>query len=252
MFLIPRFYIRGQKTVALDRTVSPLYDEDPFTMSSRIKDAGGEAVFIVDLGIPHVGMSENAQIIRRIREELQLMIYVGGTFRSSRSVEAYLGMDLKMAVLETVAYQQPALVRDVCERFPDRIAVHIDVMGGRVTIPGWTVAANKTALDYAEQFGEMGVKTFFYSDVGNDGFLGQNNLNNILTFCKRVHRSVICTSEIKGSADIEKLVKLGAPSLDGIVLTRSLYEGRIDLNAAIDFVADLTLSPSNEPTILEE
>lgn len=252
MLLIPQLYIRNKKIVALERTVWPLFDEDPFMMASRIKGAGTEAIFFVDLGIPHVGASENVPLIKKIREELGLDVFIGGGFRSVRAVEAYLAMDLKMAVLETVAYQQPALVKELCTSFPDKIAVHIDVNAGRVTIPGWTVAANKTALDYADQFANAGIRTLYYSDVGNDGFMGQDNLASLLSFCKHVKRNVFCTSEVRDSADIEKLMKLGAPGLEGLVLTRSLYEGRIDLNAAIDFVADLSVSPFNEPTILEE
>jgi phosphoribosylformimino-5-aminoimidazole carboxamide ribotide isomerase len=252
MLIIPQLYIRNKKSVALERTITPLYDEDPLTMAMRIKDARGEAVFIMDLGIPHVGTSENAQLISRIKDETGLAVFIGGGFRSIRSIEAYLTMGLKMVILETVAYQQPTLVSDACKHFPDGVAVHINVQAGRVTIPGWTVAANKTAFDYAEQFGELGVSTFFYSDVGGDGFMGNENYENILLFCKKVHRHVMITSEIRGSADIERLATLGAPGLDGLVLTRALYEGRIDLNGAIGLVSDLSAASSNDPTIQDE
>jgi len=251
MIIIPQIFIRAKRTVALEKTVSPIFDEDPFVMASRIKDAGGEAVYIVDLAIPHVGTGENAPIVQKIRDELGLNVFIGGAFRSIRSIEAYMGLDLSMAVLETVAYQQPTFVKEACEKYPGAIAVQISVHGGRVTIPGWTVAANKNAFDYADQFGEQGVKNFFYSSVGNDGFMGNESYENLLTFCKRVHKSVFCTSEIKGSPDIERLVTLGAPGLEGLVLSRSLYEGRVDLKAAIAFVSDLSMDKGNEPTLTE-
>ncbi len=252
MILIPQIYLRAKKVAALERTISPIYDEDPFAMARNIKEAGGEAVYIIDLGIQNIGTGENGPIIRKINDDLGLSIFLGGPFKSVRAIESYFNLGIQAVVLETVAYQQPPLVREACAHFPDKICVQIYVESGRVTIPGWTVAANKTAFDYAEQFGELGVKRFFYSDVGSEGFLGKENLQNILAFCKKVKKSVICNSEIKESADIEKLVTLGAPHLDGIILARSLYEGRIDLKAAIGLVADLSLVPGNEPTILEE
>ena len=252
MLIIPQLYIRNKKSVALERTITPLYDEDPFAMAMRIKDARGEAVYIIDLGVPHVGSSENAPLISKIKDETGLTVLIGGAFRSIRSIEAYLTMGLKMVILETVAYQQPTLVSDACKHFPDGIAVSINVQAGRVTIPGWTVAANKTALDYAEQFGELGVKTFFYSDIGSDGFMGNDNFENILLFCKKVRRQVIITSDIHGSSDIEKLTTLGAPGLDGLILARALYEGRVDLNGAIGLVTDLSAASSNDPTMQEE
>lgn len=252
MIIIPQLYLRGKKIVALEGTISPIYDEDPFLMAQHIKAAGAEAIYIVDLGIQNIGVGENGPIIQKIREDLGLDIYIGGAFKSIRAIDSYLAMDLKAAILESMAYQQPTLVKEACEKFPDRIGVQIHVQAGRVTIPGWTVAANKTALDYATQFGDLGVKLFFYSDVAIDGLLKKENLENILVFCKKVNRSVICTSEISGSPDIEKLATLGAPTLDGLVVTRSLYEGHIDLRAAIDLIADLSFAPGNEPTLREE
>lgn len=252
MILIPQLYLRGKKVVALERTISPLYDEDPFVMAGRIKDAGGEALYIIDLGMQNMGAGDNGPVIRKIRDELDFDIFIGGGFKSVRAIESYLSMGLKAAILETVAYQQPALVKEACQHFPEKIGVQIHVNAGRVNIPGWTVSANKTAFDYAEQFGDHGIKMFFYSDVGSDGYLGKDNLQNILSFCKKVKDSVICNSEIRESGDIGKLVTLGAPHLDGIILARSLYEGRVDFKAALGLMADLSLAPGNEPTLLEE
>lgn len=252
MIIIPKMYIRSRKVVSLERTSSPIYDEDPIVMARKMKQEGAEAVYIVDLGIANVGEGENLPIIKRIHDELGLKIFAGDNFKSVNAISTYIGAGVETVVMEGAAYQQPALVSEACGRFPGRIAVSIFVRSGRVTIPGWSVAANKTAIDYAEQFGKAGVDLFFYSDVGDSGFLEKESLNNLLLFCKKVRMGVICTSEVRDSSDIEKLVILGAPGLDGMVLAHALYEGRVDLRAVVNLASDLSIAPSNEPTMQEE
>lgn len=250
MLLIPQLYIRSKKVVALEGTRSSLYDENPMVMCQRIRDAGSDTVYIIDLGMQTSGPGENASIIQDIKKD-GLDVYIGDGFKSSKAIGAYLEMGLKAAVLDASAYQRPDFVKEACSNFPGRIAVKIFVQGGKVTIPGWAVSPNKTAFDYAKQFAGMGIKLFFYSDLKDDGSLGVENMMNILAFCKKIKATVVCTSEINGSKDLERLVTLGAPGLEGLILARALYQNKIDLMAAIEQVSDLSIAPGNEPTLTD-
>ncbi|PIU58238.1 MAG: hypothetical protein COS89_01420 [Deltaproteobacteria bacterium CG07_land_8_20_14_0_80_38_7] len=252
MILIPQLYLRGGKVKALERTSALLYNEDPLIMAQRIKEASCDSLYIIDLGIDKSGSGENVSVVKSIMEKFQFNIYVGDNFRTIQSIQAYISLGVKKIVLETVAYQEPSLVKEACSRFPENIAVKVYVNNGKVNIPGWAVSPNKTEYDYVDQFSEMGVNTFFYSDVGASGQLELQNFKNILSFCKKVRKNIICSSEINNTKDIEALVTIGAPGLDGIVLAHSLYEGRVDLKAATDLISDLSVAPGNEPTLLED
>ncbi len=252
MLLIPQIYLRNNKVVAVEGMVTPLYEEDPILMCRTLKDAGAEAVYLVDLNISPLSAGPNLPVIHKIKQEVGLQLFLGDNFRSVQSIEPYVELDPKLIVLETVAYQEPGLVKESCQRYGGKIAVKIFVHAGKITIPGWAVSPTKTALDYAEQFGNMGVKSFLYSDVSEKGFLEQKNLDNILSFCKKVYSNVICTSEISNAGDIEKLMTIGAPGLNGLVLAHSFYENRVDLRASINLVSDLSVGSSNEPTLVED
>ncbi len=251
MILVPKMYLRDGKVAARQGTTSPLFQDDPFATAQAMTDSGAEAIQIVDLGIPHVGTSPHLPIITRIHHELEVAVYVGGSFKTTQSVESFMNAEIELVALDSVAYQQPAFLKEVIEQFPARVAVHIDVKAGRVTIPGYTVVANKTALDYAERFIDQGVRFILYSDVGPSGTMENDNFDQLLEFCNKATARIFCTSEISSLADMQRIALLGAPRLDALVLDRSLAEGHIDLRGAIAMLADLSLESSDEATLTD-
>ena len=251
MLLIPQFYMRNGKVVLGEGARSSLLVDDPVQTAGAMKAEGAEAIHIVDLSVPHVGQSPNLPIIKKIKDEVGAQLFVDGQFKTQQAVEGYVDAGVTFVVLNSTAYQQPAFLQELCKSFPNKIGVHIDVKGSKVTIPGYAVVANKTALDYAERFTEAGVRYILHSDVKADGTLGEENFKNLLNFCKEVTARIMCTSEVANLSDIERIFTLGAPRLEGLILARSLHEDRIDLRSAIAMVNDLIIASGNEETLAE-
>ncbi len=249
MILIPQIYLKNGAAMPLENTAFPLFTQDAFAFARAMTDIGSEALYLTDLNVDAVGHSPNLPIIKKIKSDLKIRILVSGAFRTTQHIEPYALLGTDLFVLDALAYQQPRLVQESCARFGTAIGVHIDVRNDHVTIPGYVVAAHKTAFDYAEQFREAGVKTFFYSNMGTDEKAGAAQLNELLQFCKKVQTPTYCTNEIDGIEDITRLLTLGAPRLEGLILGRSLYQGRIDLKAANSYVADLMQDSNNEQTL---
>lgn len=251
MILIPQFYLKNGKVALRPGTTSPIFSEDPLATAKAMQDAGVERLHISDLSVPHVGASPSIAPIKEITKQTKLVVSVDGAFRTLQTVTDYLEAGLEFVALGPIAYQQPQFLDQLCREFKDKIAVHIDVKGGKVTIPGYAVATNKTAYDYAEQFLENGVRYILYSDVRNDGTMGEENFKSILEFCKKVTARIVCTSEVSNLEGIERIFTLGAPRLEGLVLARSLFEDRIDLRSAIVMANDLIIASGNEATLAE-
>jgi phosphoribosylformimino-5-aminoimidazole carboxamide ribotide isomerase len=251
MILIPQIYLKEGRAIEPEKTAFSLFDTDAYAMAKAMMAVGTDAVYLTDLNVATVGQSPNLQIISKIKKDLKIKVYVTGPFRAKQSFPPYIEAGVDLIVLDTHAYQQPQIVEDACELAPKSVAVNIDVRDGRVTIPGWTVAANKTTFDYAERFGNQGVTVFFYSNTKADGTTTKENLNELQDFCKKVRASVFCTNEVTSLQDVQNLVTLGAPGLVGYILGRGLYQGKIDLRGANALVADMMLDSSNEPTLQE-
>lgn len=251
MILVPQIYLKEGRAVEPEHTTFSLFNADAYAMTKAMMAIGIEAVYLTDLNISPVGQSPNLPVISKIKKDLKIKVYVTGPFRAKQSVTPYIEAGVDMIVLDTHAYQQPQIVTDACELAPQQVAVNIDVRDGRVTIPGWTVAANKTAFDYAERFRDQGVTIFFYSNTTAEGTTTDKHLMELQKFCKEVRKSVFCTNEVTSLDDVQKLVTLGAPGLVGYILGRGMYHGKIDLMGANALVADMMLDSSNEPTLQE-
>lgn len=251
MILIPQCYLKNGKVALHTGTTSRIFREDPLETAKAIRDAGAERLHVNDLSVPHVGTSPSIPVIKQIRKQTELIVSIDGAFKTAQTVGDYLEAGLEFVALGPIAYQQPQFLEKLCEQFPGKIAIHIDVKGGKVTIPGYAVATNKTALDYAEQFLAQGVRYILYSDAKADGTMGAENFRNILEFCKKVTARIVCTSEVSNLEDIEKLFTLGAPRLEGLLLAKCLYEDRIDLRSAVVMVNDLIIASGNEATLPE-
>jgi len=251
MILIPQIYLKNGKVAGIEGSTSDLLSDDPIQTARAMKDAGAEAIYLIDLAVPPIGASAHLPIIKQMLTDLGLGVYVGGGFKTPQAVEAYVGAGVNLVVLGPIAYQQPAFLDDVCKKFPNKIATHIDVKGTSVTIPGYAVVTNKTAFDYAERFLESGVRYIFYSDVSANGTLKSENIDHLKEFCQKVTSRIICTTEVSNLSDIEKIITLSAPRLEGLVLAKSLYEDRVNLRGAIAMANDLLLASGDEATLPE-
>jgi len=251
MQLIPQIYLKDGKVVIRAGQRSALLGEDPMVTAAAMKSAGAETIHVVDLAPSAVGGSQHVPVVNKIKRELKIDLYVDGAFKTPQSVEAYLNAGVDFVALGSIAYQQPQFLRELCESFPNKIGMHIDSKGGHVTIPGYAVVSKKTPFDYADQFLESGVRYILYSDVRADGTMGEENFRNILEFCNKVTARIICTSEITNLTEIQKIVTLSAPRLEGIVVGRALTEDRVDLRSAIVMVNDLIIGSGNEETLAE-
>ena len=253
MILIPQIYLKNGKVLLHEGTTSPLISEDPFATARSMKDSGAEAIHIVDLGITQVGAGPHLPTIKRIHDELGLACYIGGGFKTVQAIESYISAGIEIVALGSVAYQQPAFLEEACKKFPARVATHIDVKAGRVTIPGYTVAANKTAFDYAERFVKEGVRYIFYSEVGGGGAMADEHYEKLGSFCKSVTARVVCTSEVGSLAEIERIagISVSSPRLEGLSLGKPLFEGKFDLRSAVAMVNDIMLASGDESTLTE-
>jgi phosphoribosylformimino-5-aminoimidazole carboxamide ribotide isomerase len=251
MQLIPQIYLKGGKVVLKGGARSALLAEDPLETARALKSAGADSVHVMDLSATPIGTNPNVEAVRRIRKETGLVAFVDGLFKTAQSVDEFIKVGAECVALGTIAYQQPAFLEEMCRSFPGKIAVHIDVKGNHVTIPGYAVVSNKGEYDYAEQFLRDGVRYIFYSNARGDGTIGDENIASVLAFCQKVTARVVCTSDVQNLSEIEKLVKLGAPRLEGIVVARALQEDRIDLRSAIVMVNDLIIESGNEETLAE-
>src|SRR5262249_18628870 len=133
----------------------------------------------------------------------------------------------------TAAVKNPQLVRDACKAFPGKVAVGIDARGGKVATEGWAETGELTVADLAKRFVDAGVAAVIHTDIDRDGVLQGPNVAASAQLAEAVPIPVIVSGGVSSLDDIKAVKAKAASGIAGVITGRALYEGRLDLKAAI-------------------
>ncbi len=234
MRLYPAIDIKGGKCVRLrqgnfdDVTV---YGEDPLVAATEWKNQGAQYLHVIDLDGARTGESPNIGIIRSIAHETGLPVQTGGGIRSIESISARLDAGVERVIIGTRAVNEPEFVAEAIRRFgAGHIVVGLDGHEEYAATAGWEEDSGKTILDLARSFDAMGVRTIIYTDISRDGMLTGPNIMYTEQLVNETGLDIIASGGIGSPFDLERLEEIG---VEGAVLGKSLYEGKIDLRTEI-------------------
>jgi phosphoribosylformimino-5-aminoimidazole carboxamide ribotide isomerase len=228
--------VRLRRGVMADATV---YSDDPAAQARAWEKAGCRWLHVVDLNGAFAGHSVNAASVAAILGAVHIPVQLGGGIRHPAAIGRWLEAGVRRVILGSVAARDPDLVRRACRDHPGRIAVGIDAREGYVAVEGWAETSNLRALDLALRFEDAGVAAIIYTDISRDGMLGGLNLEQTLDLAAQISTPVIASGGVGSIADLAALKRACGPGrlLDGVIVGRALYDGRIDLAEALALLA---------------
>ncbi len=128
-------------------------------------------------------------------------------------------------VLGTVAVTHPEVLDALLADYdPDRIAVSVDARDGQVAVRGWAKVTEVTAYELAEQVAARGVRQLIYTDIARDGTMKGVNAEAVRQMRQAFPHTLVAGGGVASDEDLELYEELG---LDGAVVGRALYEGKI-------------------------
>ncbi|MEZ4532518.1 MAG: 1-(5-phosphoribosyl)-5-[(5-phosphoribosylamino)methylideneamino]imidazole-4-carboxamide isomerase [Thermomicrobiales bacterium] len=233
MIIYPAIDLRDGKAVRLvegDFTQETVFDANPVDAAIRWQSAGAEWLHVVDLDGARTGSTTNARAVAAIRSAVQLPIELGGGIRSVETAERYLKLGIDRVILGTAAVSTPDLVGELVDKWGDRIAVGLDARDGKLATDGWLQQSEETAIDHALKLRRAGVATFIVTDIHRDGKLQGPNLKQLEQAQFALQSGIIASGGISTLEDVREVAAIG---VDGAIIGRALYDGRIDLAEAI-------------------
>ena len=72
-----------------------------------------------------------------------------------------------------------------------------------------------------------------YTDISRDGVLEGPNVEAVKEMLDHTQLSVIASGGVSSVADVRRLAELEHSRLDGVIIGKALYEGRIQIEEAI-------------------
>ena len=219
-----------------------VYSDDPGAQARAFQDAGCCWLHVVDLNGAFAGRPVNAEAVRAILASITIPLQLGGGIRTMANIAAWLDAGVRRVILGSAAAKNPPLVRDACRAYPGRIAVGLDAREGFVATEGWAETSSMRALELALRFEDAGAAAIIYTDIGRDGMLSGLNLEQTLDLAFQISTPVIASGGVGGLHDLEALkqaTKSDGPGLiEGVIVGRALYDGRLDLRTALALLAN--------------
>lgn len=232
MTILPAIDLKDGQAVRLSKGLmdsAKIYSDEPWQVAKHFEELGSEWVHLVDLNGAFAGEPQNLEQIKKIRENTDLKLELGGGIRDEDTIQMYLDLGIDRLILGSVAVKNPQFVKDMAAKYP--IVVGIDAIGGMVAVEGWAKTSDMAATDLAREFANAGVEAIICTDVGRDGMLSGVNIDFTISIKEASGIETIASGGLKDMSDIHALLDA---DIDGTIVGKAFYEGTLDLKKAFE------------------
>lgn len=236
MLIIPAIDLKEGKVVRFTRGLfnKRVYSNDPVRTAKHWVRQGAKLIHIVDLDGAIQGAPKNLDMLERIVEAVNVPIEFGGGVRKKETIKKLIDMGVDKIVIGTLAVENQHFLKEVFNRFKDKVIVSIDESGSNILTRGWRKKPRSIKLlELAKRLREIGFDKIIYTDTSRDGTLSGPNINGIKKILKETGLKIIASGGVASIKDIQKLKKLEKAGLLGVIVGKALYEGRFTLTEAL-------------------
>lgn len=237
MIIIPAIDLLDGSCVRLFKgnyNESTIYTSDPVEMAKKLVSAGCERIHIVDLDAARGKGKNNREIIRKIRNNIDVIIETGGGIRTGDDVKELLDIGIDRLILGTVFAKTPEIAGRWTEKYGNHFIAGIDALKGEVKISGWEEGSSLKDGDLAKQAAENGIISIIYTNIDKDGTLEGPDIENTIRIAEVSKLPVIVSGGISDENDFKIISDLNHPGIAGVITGKAVYENRIDLKLAIE------------------
>ena len=240
MIIYPAIDLKDGVCVRLlrgDMDRATIFNTDPARQALEFQESGFQWLHMVDLNGAIEGRSVNKDAVTTVIQSIDIPVQLGGGIRTMDTLEHWFSAGVNRAVLGTAALADPEFVQAACREFEGQVVVAIDARDGRVAIDGWTKDSGVRALDLALRFEDCGAAAILYTDINRDGAMNGVNVDATVDLAFAVTTPVIASGGVSSLRDIRDLKGHAEAGIDGVIVGRALYDGRIEPVDAIKAAA---------------
>lgn len=240
MLIIPAIDLKDGRCVRLrqgDMAAETVYSEDVPSIARKWQQQGATMVHVVDLNGAVDGEPRNLSQIEMVMRSADVKVQVGGGIRTMQTVRRYLAAGVSRVVLGTAAITDRDFLEQACREFPRRILLGLDARDGRVAVKGWTAVSDTKAVDLLKELAGHEIGAVIYTDIARDGMLSGPNIPALQEVVEFSSFPVIASGGITKVEDLRAVQSLG-PRIEGAIVGKALYDGKLDLRTAIRAVEE--------------
>ncbi|SET31867.1 1-(5-phosphoribosyl)-5-[(5-phosphoribosylamino)methylideneamino]imidazole-4-carboxamide isomerase [Thalassotalea agarivorans] len=200
-------------------------------------EQGAKVMHFVDLDGAKDSTKRQLSLLKTLVNHPTMTIQVGGGVRNEEDLSQLLALGADRVVIGSLAIKQPELVKDwVLKYGSDKIVLALDVNideQGNKLLPthGWIEDSGVNLEDLLAEYESVGIKHVLCTDISKDGTLTGSNVALYQELCGKYPN--IQWQASGGIGSIEDIKRLEGTGVAGVILGRSLLEGKFTLEEAI-------------------
>jgi phosphoribosylformimino-5-aminoimidazole carboxamide ribotide isomerase len=231
MRIIPAIDIIDGQCVRLtqgDYTQKKVYNENPLEIAQSFEEAGLKYLHLVDLDGARAGKVANWKVVNTITSNTKLKVDFGGGIKTSEEIRQLFDSGVSQVNLGSIAVKNPKLVEGwIDSHGADKIILSADVKDEMIAIGGWMENSTIPIFDFIRDYLKKGIHYITCTDISTDGMLQGPNVN----LYKKLLDSfpgikLIASGGVSRIEDLDELKKI---NVDGVIVGKAIYEGRIEL-----------------------
>ncbi|MDN6615789.1 MAG: 1-(5-phosphoribosyl)-5-[(5-phosphoribosylamino)methylideneamino]imidazole-4-carboxamide isomerase, partial [Enterococcus sp.] len=172
MKIFPAIDLLDEKVVRLyqgDYDQKEVFGDDPVAFAQSFEKAGAKYLHLVDLDGAKAGKLHYFGIAKKIVENTNLFVEVGGGIRDEETIKHCLSAGVDRVILGTVAQKDPVFTQAMLKKYGNKIAVGVDAKEGKVAVEGWLEKTETDAFDFCQQLVDWGAETIIFTEISRDG-----------------------------------------------------------------------------------
>ncbi|NOY76538.1 MAG: 1-(5-phosphoribosyl)-5-((5-phosphoribosylamino)methylideneamino)imidazole-4-carboxamide isomerase, partial [Calditrichaeota bacterium] len=202
---------------------------DPVETARHWEKQGTKLLHLVDLDGAFAGHSVHTEIIASIVRAISIPVELGGGIRSLDTIQRALHLGVTRVILGSVAVTQPEIVEKALQEFSsEKIALGVDALGGKIATHGWEKVSSMELFAFLRQWEEKGIGHVIYTDISRDGMLSGPDTETVFRMAEAFSFQIVVSGGIATEADVLQFCRPELPTIEGVILGKSLYAGTLD------------------------
>lgn len=236
--IIPAIDIIDGKCVRLTKgeySTKKVYNENPLEVAKEFEGAGIIRLHLVDLDGAKQKKVKNWKVLENITSGTNLKIDFGGGLRSDEDVELAFNSGANQITAGSIAVSDKETVLKWGSKYGfDKIIVGADIKDGNIAVNAWQDTTDKGLMVFLNEYYSEGFKNVICTDVSKDGLL-QGPAYDVYSEIKNELPEMF-TIASGGVSDIDDVEKLNDNNIDGVIIGKAIYEGKIQLEQLKKFL----------------
>ena len=235
--IIPAIDIIDGKCVRLtkgDYLRKKIYNEDPLETAKKFEANGIVYLHLVDLDGAKAKRIINWRVLEKISNKTNLIIDFGGGIRSEKDLRIAFDNGASKVTAGSIAVREKKTVTDWINKYKDKIILGADTRNGMISINAWEVTTELFVVDFIWDYWLTGVKSAVVTDISRDGVLTGPAFELYKKIKSKIPKIELIASG--GVSTIEDVDKLNELNINGVIIGKAIYEGKIKLNELKSFL----------------